>query len=512
MSSVLFTEGVGRSVVLLLLCVGLSLGSVAPAHAKGQGPIAVWPASERYVLVADKSIPGMVTVDLATGEAVERLVIKHMAPKGVTSCADCDFAFISGSSGDFRLLRFKGKVADMIRDNGRLGLADATLEKLELATDKGKLTDGRMVVLTPDGKHAYVASSEDQAVYRVDFGATPNAVAITTHEKAEPFGLNWDSNGDLLVSMHKRYVWRMTVAGQVKDVYDIKEAKCPGVFKLKPNLRAAVDDPFRDNSVLILASNPKSYDAVLWRLSVDKWGRQRCVNAAGMIGRDPGWVDATGEDIFFSRPHYFTLRPGAQPPQAIITDIDNRSLRLVDLDTYRSTSVMYNRDQRMLELSPDQRTSRKSCAAQDWPGASSATGAQGKPSCIRPPKPEAMDLGFEQAKAYCAAQGARLCEPAELRGAGLAAGLKAWTNAECASCWLRRAGGKCASEIITYKTPGIVHGNKAFKQSWHSGQALELIAPAGGEPETLCLPVEKDSRAAAPCCADETVVSDAPAP
>src|SRR5512137_472550 len=95
----------------------------------------------------------------------------------------------------------------------------------------------------------------------------------------------------------------------------------------------------------MFSSNPKSYDAVIWRLTVDAQGNQSCSTVAGKIGHDPGWVDASGEAIEFSRPHYFSPRPNSRPPQLVMTDIDNRALRLLNLATNTSTTLMYNRDQ-----------------------------------------------------------------------------------------------------------------------------------------------------------------------
>ncbi|MEJ8569661.1 hypothetical protein [Elongatibacter sediminis] len=487
------------SILFLALLVLVPAGN---AEARGAGPVQAWPISERYVLVADKSMPGLALVDLASSRAVERLVIDGFKIVGVATCPSCDFALASSGGPEFRIIRFRGPAGELVRETGSLDFSEATVERLVIATEDGELTDGRIVILAEGGDHAYIASSDDRAVYRTSFGEAPNAVAIISPDRHKPYGLNWGQDGNLLVSMHKRYVWRIRENGDRIGTYDLRAAGCPGLRELKPNLRATIDDPLNEGSILVLASNPKSYDAVVWRLSVDARGRQSCVNAASMIGRDSGWLDGAGEEIEFSRPHYLTLRPGIEPPQAIVTDIDNRALRLLDLTTMTSSSVMYNRDLRLLEHPPGRRTSRKSCHELGWKDAQPATNATGTPSCVSPVQPEALALNFEHARAHCESAGARLCEPGELRDAGFSADLPAWTRAACASCWMRDAGLRCEAGIETYRTPGRLHRHADFRHSWNSGQAVEVIVPSTGEAGTVCKAPDEDIAAAAPCCAD----------
>jgi hypothetical protein len=113
-----------------------------------------------------------------------------------------------------------------------------------------------------------------------------------------------------------------------------------------------------------------------------------------------------------------------------------------------------------------------------------------------------MALTYAEAAAHCKAEGARLCEPEELRRSGVASGATAWTNAECASCWQRKAGEQCAATIDTHKTAGLVHGDAPFSQSWNSGHALEVGASLRMGPATLCRAAGSNLKAAAPCCAD----------
>jgi hypothetical protein len=479
------------------------LQCVTPAYAKGKGPVGIWIASERYALVADTSLPGLVLVDLDTGAAVERLKMDSARPVGVASCESCTFALIVGGRSDSGVkpnvwrLHFKDTVARLLEADGQLGLGEARLEMLALSPGGKKLEDGRMCLVSEDGQTAYIASSADRALVRVELGRNPTSKFLLQHKKAKPFGLHWDRDGNLLLTMHKNQIWRMTIDGEVLATYDTKKAGCPGENELKPNLRAAVDDPVNANSLLILASNPRSYDAVVWRLSVDAKGQQSCEAVAGKIGIDSGWVDASGEDIEFSRPHFFALRPARTPPQLVITDIDNRALRLLDLTTYATSSVMYDRDRLVRALPPEERLSMASCAELNWPVSISATGDS---TCIRQPPAEAEDMTLAQAAEACHAIGARLCEPAELLSTELARDTQAWTAAECASCWQRSERETCVITEEDHKTPGKVHSHADFSQSWRSGQAL-VVGSAGGA-VTLCRPFADNLEAAAPCCAD----------
>ncbi len=498
-------------VVCIILLFPFSLNV---SHAAGQGPVGIWPASARYSLVADTSLPGLVLIDLQTGTAVERLIMDDARPVGVASCPNCDFALITGGEADegsksnFWLLHFQGTVSELLRDSGKLRLDSARLEPLDLRTAAGRVRDGRMVLVSDDGKAAFVAASNDKAVLRIDFSKSPNTAALIRDKKAKPFGINWDRNGALLVSMHKQQVWRMTLDGKVLAIYDTKTAGCPGTGELKPNLRAAIDDPVNADTLFILASNPRSYDAVVWRLSIDPHGKQTCTGVAGKIGRDSGWVDASGDAIEFSRPHHFALRPDSQPPQAIITDIDNRALRVLDLTTYSTTTVMYNTDILAEALAANVRFSRRSCADLRWPVPTMASGADRHQFCVSSPPAVELELTLQQAKAHCSATGARLCEPPELLSTVLARDSRTWTAAACASCWHRKAGARCASSIDDYRSPGMVHSHKEFSHSWHSGQAFVVGPSKAGPAATLCHPIEEDSQAVVRCCADTTPFVD----
>ena len=147
-----------------------------------------------------------------------------------------------------------------------------------------------------------------------------------------------------------------------------------------------------------------------------------------VLKSNPRWfADPSGKAVLLTGSHVWQnlqdnglLIRGAvsNPPQLVITDIDNRALRLLDLTTHATTSVMYNRDQIVNALPRDQRQSSASCAELNWP-ISLTTGAPTHiPVCVQPATAESPDMTLAQAAAQCQAAGARLCEPAELLSAG----------------------------------------------------------------------------------------------
>lgn len=502
-------DGRGRSAApraFFLLVFGMLMVWGAHAHALGKGPVGIWPASERFALVADSSLPGIVLVDLQLGVPVERLIMERGRPIDVTSCAQCDFLLVTSrrEGTSLQLVRLSGTVSSLLEKQGRLGFDKLRYTPLTPKSDGTPLTDPRIAVLSEDGSHGFVASYNDNTVFRLDLGDDPSLTPLIRSGKHLPYGVDRGSDGSLLVTMHKREIWRINDAGRVAKVYDIEKAGCPGTEDYNPNLRGALDDPSNDDAILVLASNPRSYDAVIWRLSTGFWGRQKCETVVGSIGTGSGWLDGTGSSAMFSRPHRFALRPNATKPTLLVTDIDNRALRRVDLETGQTSTIMYDRDRRIVNMAPDALVSDRSCAETGWKDAKKVRGIAGTAVCVRMPDSDARPTGFEQAAAYCKSQGARLCEPAELRAAGLGGRVRAWTIARCASCWQRDADDTCDETIVTYKSPGLKHRDEAFRQSWKSGQALEIGADPDVEPLTLCTAVEDEVTAFAPCCADES--------
>jgi len=428
-------------------------------------------------------------------------------PTCISSCPNCDFALITGKHGSAWKLQFNKKIQKILKKTNSLDLHAAQLIPLDFSypggSKKGKI-DGRICLVDDSGKNAYIAALNDHGVFHADLSKKLSLNRLIKNNKGSPYGLNWDKRGDILVSMHKQEVWRINSKGQKLATYNIIDAECPGTKKYNPNLRAAIDDPLNKNSLIILASNPRSYDAVLWRLKYNKMDKPiECKILAGKIGRNSGWVDSNkgGKAVYFSRPHYFTLLPDGTDSKIIVTDIDNRSLRIVDLSTGSTTTIMYDRDRRVPDTPEKDKKSALSCQQQHWSNATQTVSALGKDSCIQAPSNDSSQLSYSDAKAYCNAQGARLCEPKELRLSNLLINKKSWTSAECASCWHAKPGLSCDSIIETFKSSGV-HSTKGFKHSWSSGQAIEIGGASNKEKATFCSSSNNKNKASAFCCAD----------
>lgn len=486
-------------VLFLLVCAIYS----KPLLAFGKGPIGLWPVSERFVLLADSSLPGLVLVDLLSGVATERLIMEGANPTCVSSCPNCDFVFVTGTGGKYWRLRFPAPLAQLLDNQGDVGLNSAVLESLSLSEGGQGVSDGRICLVTNDGLAAYVASSRNRAVFRVDLSARPVARALLKTGEHEPFGLNWGGNGHLLVTMHKDEVWRVSLKGKILAKYSMSDADCPGTVQYRPNLRAAIDDPMRSDNLIVMASNPGTYDALIWRLDLGLQTQGGCSVLAGGIGPGPGWRDGVAEDVAFSRPHYLVLRADTEPAQIIVSDIDNRALRLLNLESEVVSSVMYDRDLSVADMPAASLRSALSCTELDWQKGKRAPEASNT-FCLRPPAAHALQLSRAEAVSYCRNLGARLCEPAELRSFAATNEFEAWTIAQCASCWQRRAESTCSAVITTQKTPGSRKTGE-FSQSWHSGFAVEIGAGLAAGPATYCEAGDSLRQAAAPCCADISV-------
>jgi hypothetical protein len=88
-------------------------------QAKGKGPIGIWAASERYVLIADSSLPGLMLIDVEKGVATERLVMARDNPTCVASCPDCNFALMTGTGGDTWKIHFKKTIKQLLGEQGK---------------------------------------------------------------------------------------------------------------------------------------------------------------------------------------------------------------------------------------------------------------------------------------------------------------------------------------------------------------------------------------------------------
>lgn len=496
-----------RAIIIMLL----SFFCMNYSHALGQGPIGLWAVTERYVVVADSSLPGIVLVDLATAEAVERLnFFPNIGSRvlSVSSCKSCDFLFVVGKNLDgikaFWKIEFDSNIQDLLDDDGILGFGNARITALDSQIPEPYEQEGfdpRISLVSTDGDTAYIATSSKRAVFKVDLSDASAPMERFLHaKKHKPFGLNWVNNESMLVTMHKKEIWRVSIAGEVMNKYSI--ADCPGVGEGKPNLRATIIDPYHANSLIVLASNPLSYDAVIWRLKyATKGDSVICENLAGKINRDSDWVDSWqgGEHVFFSRAHYFIKHPDSSKLQIIVTDIDNRALRIVDLKNGATTSIMYDRDLRKTRIPQPEKYSQLGCSDIDWPQSHYVLGIWGQQVCLQ--VGSNMQLSFKQAKAQCTDYGARLCEPFELRQLNPFPEGITWTAAPCASCWQKKFTQKCAAIIETHRSHGK-HRSPGFSHSWSTGQAIEYGPDHAYGPATFCPADIGTIKAHSVCCAD----------
>lgn len=510
--------------VSLFVFVLLLLTSVE-VLAKGKGPIGLWAIDENYVLVADSSLPGIVLVDIAKGVALERLKM-HGNPTCITSCPDCDFAFITGKNGNSWKLIFDQPIQELMKEAGYLNLSSRKLKRIKLSykdgSNNGKI-DARQCLLDADGKTAYIAALYDGEVFALRFGKSGALESLSVESKEislynrlmkkiglkevakeGPYGLHWGEDGNLLVANHKRDVLRMSRDGEVVSVYRLKDYDCKGMNGKTVYLRAAIDDPNDHRAMLLLTSHPRFYDAALWRLVRNINGEpESCSLVAGTIGGTSGWVDAEGEntDAQFTRAHYFVLRPQSDGRELIISDIDNRSLRVLDIQTGETSTVMYDRDVR-LRVSGSNKKSRQSCSEVTPASMNVVETPAGGEACVHFDKSSLSIVRSQSdAEAYCGSIGGRLCEPSELRQVGFNLSFSAFTAAECGSCWQPEFEDTCDPQIIDFKPQGT-HKTVGFKHSWLSGYAIEEVGPKPSENKTVCHDINKPLEAAAVCCSD----------
>lgn len=464
--------------------------------AGGKGPIGIYAITEQHVLIADSSLPGIVLVDLDTGIAIERLVIEGN-PTCISSCPNCNFALITGKSGSAWKLIFKDNVHKLLKNTGSLDLEDAQLKPLDFSypggSKKGKI-DGRICLVDDSGKNAYIAALNDHGVFHLDLSNESNISRLMKGKKRRPYGLNWDKHENILVTMHRQEIWRINSKGKRLATYNINKALCPGTRKHNPILRAAIDNPLNSNSLIILANSSVSRSSVIWRLNYYSTNQPTdCSILAGGLDKGPGWLDSNnGKSTTFSRPHYFTLLPDGTHSKIIITDIDNRSLRILDLLKNTSSSIMYDRDRRLFTIPAKNKKSTVSCQKLGQE-VTHTVDAQGNKSCVSALiSSSTPEFTYHEAKSHCKAQGTRLCEPAELRHTDILANKKTWTTAECASCWQGNTGEHCKPIIQTSKK----------NRSWNSGQAIEIGSTATEKKATFCSSTNNKNKASAFCCAD----------
>ena len=127
----------------------------------------------------------------------------------------------------------------------------------------------------------------------------------------------------------------------------------------------------------------------------------RCEVLAGDGSRGSAWLDGDGRKAHFTRPHDMVLLPGAAP-RLLLSDIDNRALRVVALDGARrgaTSSVIYDDDDALARRVGDKARESARPAA-----------LQGEIECAAAAANN-TNATWWCARDVCAARGQRLCAP-----------------------------------------------------------------------------------------------------
>lgn len=494
--------------VLSSMFVAFIISAPLGALAKGAGPVGVWAFDHRYAVVADKSIDSLLLVDLVNNLVVDVLRIQGVRPIFVSSCYDCKQIYVAGHKDDFLEVKLKASVKEILLSTPndffsqsrvqRHDLSEHTRDCIILVFCRNFLvTDGRAILTLPDGTTTYSASSNDESVFVVSHSERGiENVRRWQFRNHKPFGLNWGTSGNLLLTMHKKLIYRITQDGVVLKRYNVLEHDCPGAKAGKPNLRAALDAPGTQDALYVLASNPLSYDAVVWKLFTTESGERRCMVAAGGINREPGWLDGVAEKIYFSRPHHMIYRPGSSPAEIIVSDIDNRALRIINTSDHSSRTIFIsNGDVPPRNLKVVNLADAPFCS--DSSGINDTRNPDELSDMCKNSEVEPDPISFSAAQDVCREIDADLCSIGEIQRQNALVGQSFWISNICASCWLRNSSSSCDDEIVTFRSSGT-HGDKGFQQSWNSGAALMMYID--GEVTAKCVATDTVVEASVLCC------------
>ena len=197
-----------------------------------------------------------------------------------------------------------------------------------------------------------------------------------------------------------------------------------------------------------------------------------------------------GKEPRFTRPHAMAHRPGTE--DVLVTDIDNRALRLVSPHGHVSTvsyddGGLFNRLWRSERASGGGTFSRRPSSFERaaW------TDVQQQPT-----NKYGM-VTADKARADCENRGLGLCSPASLRRRSHNATAVVWTNLKCHSCWLLNPG-------ICPKKSQTDHVSSLKGSHWGAGiQMLAFIRGGGAdhfEMRMECTFAGKAVPAANVCC------------
>ena len=444
----------------------------------------VSPVDGRYVLVAEKLDNAVLLVDLDRSRAVARRDLDG-APRyvaadpttwpdavGVATCAACPYAWVT-TNHDGRLykLSFSAPLANATGDRDRARrLENGTLAAVG-ETARGLLDAPRMVAV--DGSAGFLCEHKRGVVYAFDAAARAEAVVLKEIFRVpSATGVSlWGSS--LLVTHDSRkdegkaplsVVPRRGGKAKTLRLGDGRHDDGPEDHDEVQDVADHFGHPrdaLFDGDRMLLLTHPKNRGGVL--CARDASGA--CVVVAGNASAGSGWRDGIGGGAFFTRPHAMALLPGRQA--VVLTDIDNRCLRVVELATGATATVFYGSRDDALQA-PEARAARAAPA----------------------PGPEALRGG--DAAAACARRGRRLCTVAEVLRRDVEAD-DAWTARKCASCWISsedvfdKGRTRCThGQDATSRLPAVARDNLDHPGAWDGGRVAARRSAASRTTTRAC--------------------------
>ena len=454
---------------LALLLAAAKAGVVRPS---GIGPVGAAVVDGRYVLVSDKLENAVLLVDIALGVTVGRRDLDcepHYRPgdsstyqdlTGIATCTACDFAYVATNrDGKLYRVQFSGPLSHVAKQSNTTDLAaimsSATLHPVPSAS-RDALSEPRMIAIDALGIQGFIADHKNGAVFRFNPGNDSGMLSKVLDKKEATSVSLWQLDPAAQSKL------LLVVAGGknsnilVADAKDGKEFATMGGCSHQGHGRDALIDPY-SNSLLYLThpankggiiceeplDSPLKISSRALRAETDasphhadknhtqsqsrEYGGNsqhgECHVLAGNKMDGSGWRDGFGTAAHFSRPHAMILLP--YPHQALLlTDIDNRALRIVDLAPAsrrgQVTTVLYSsRDVSMTKF-PNPRPRHE---VQE-------SGSAGE---------ERQKMTSHGAAQVCSQRGLQLCSPAQWTNysfEGTGEHDQVWTSRLCASCWI----------------------------------------------------------------------------
>ena len=354
----------------LLLSAAFAGFASAADQLAGHGPRAIYPISDRFVVVVDSSVDAILVIDVKAGGAVVGHYVLHdvsvndntdkwVNPTSVASCEDCLHIFITNPYMLFRV-RLPETLSDMARKLDFSGLT----QKSQIApmwpdgwSSKFK-SDGnlKMVSVAKDGTSGYVThatagvfsfnpltpSQEDPSAKHVIH------IGQAGIQEYDINGIHHTDSGKNIILTSSEYAHIV----KIKDTdgsnpldNDIVTAYRLPLDYHCDYLYGGTDMSFSDTVIIgsyaFVLGHPapekgQHNGVAIYRLTWDDndeaW--HDCEQIAGSGLQDPAWVDGSGKEARFSAtPHDIAVLPtdDSQSHIIVIPDTGNRAVRLIDV-------------------------------------------------------------------------------------------------------------------------------------------------------------------------------------